>query len=58
MSKKLGDKPIQAEYLEKMNAVAQVLDELFNGDTTGPARQTGFVLLVFPYGEPDMTGRA
>ncbi len=47
----LGDKPIEPEYMEKMNAVARVLDELFNGD--GPDRQTGFILLVFPFGEKE-----
>jgi hypothetical protein len=48
---RLGDAPIEAEFREKMNAVAAALDELFNGDVKGPARQTGFVLLVFPFGE-------
>ena len=50
---RLGDAPIQAEYVEKMYAVAQALDELFNGDAKGPARETGFVLMVFPFGESD-----
>jgi hypothetical protein len=50
---RLGDAPIEAEYIEKMNAVAQALDELFNGPVKGPARKTGFVLLVFPFGEGD-----
>ena len=56
MSKKperLGDAPIQPEYVEKMQAVAQALDELFNGDAKGPARTTGFVVLVFPFGESE-----
>jgi hypothetical protein len=52
----LGDAPIEPEYIEKMNAVAQTLDEFFNGDVKGQARQTGFVLLVFPFGEKE--GRA
>jgi hypothetical protein len=50
---RLGDGPIEAEYVEKMQAVAQALDELFNGPVKGPARQTGFVLLVFPFGGKD-----
>lgn len=51
MAERLGDKPIQAEYLEKMNAIARTLDEVFNGKAKGTDRQTGFVLLVFPFGE-------
>ena len=51
MSERLGDAPIEPEYREKMAAIAQALDEVFNGETKGPARQTGFVLLVFPFGE-------
>ena len=51
----LGDAPIEPEYYEKMNAIAGVLDELFNGKLKGSARQTGFVLMVFPYG--DKSGR-
>ena len=31
------------------------LDELFNGKAKGPARKTGIVVLVFPFG--DDTGR-
>jgi hypothetical protein len=34
-----------------MNAIANALDDLFNGPVKGPARQTGFILLVFPFGE-------
>ena len=34
-----------------MAAIAAAIDEMFNGDVKGPARQTGFVLLVFPFGE-------
>jgi len=48
--RRLGDAPVEDEYRGKMTAVAQALDELFNGDARGPDRQTGFVLLVFPYG--------
>jgi hypothetical protein len=47
----LGDAPIEGEYRDKMVAVAQALDELFNGAAKGPARKTGFVLLVFPFGD-------
>jgi hypothetical protein len=48
---RLGDQPIEAEYHEKMTAVAQALDEMFNGQIGGPGRTTGFVLMVFPFEE-------
>lgn len=51
MSNALGDGPIQKEYHARMNAVAQGLDEVFNGKAKGAARETGFVLLVFPFGD-------
>ena len=51
----LGDQPIEPEYIEKMQAVANVLNEVFNGELRGPRRTTGFVLMVFPFG--DKTGR-
>lgn len=35
---------------QAMRAVALGLDETFNGDLRGEARQVGFVLLVFPFG--------
>lgn len=53
MPEMLGDAPIQKEYYEQMNAVAAGLDQVFNGDTRGPDRKIGFVLLVFPFGESD-----
>jgi hypothetical protein len=48
----LGDAaPIEKEYRVKMQAVAHTLDEFFNGNATGSDRTTGFVLLLFPFGE-------
>ena len=52
---KLGDAPIEAEHYELMNRVAGALDEMFNGEVKGDARQMGFVLMVFPFG--DKSGR-
>lgn len=49
----LGDKPIEDRYHEDMNAVAGAIDRIFNGDAKGAARETGFVLLVFPYGDTE-----
>jgi hypothetical protein len=50
---RLGDAPIQPEYHDKMQALAGALDQMFNGKTKGPARQTGFVLMVFPFGDAE-----
>ena len=47
----LGDAPIEPEYLAQMSAVAQTLDQVFNGEAKGHNRSVGFVLLVFPFGE-------
>ncbi|OAF05418.1 hypothetical protein AYJ54_00495 [Bradyrhizobium centrolobii] len=44
---------MQAKYREQMNALAGVLDEILNGDAKGAARETGFVLLVFPFGDAE-----
>lgn len=49
----IGDAPIQAAYHKMMNDVAMTLDQVFNGDAKGAARETGFVLLVFPFGAKD-----
>ena len=53
MKNKLGDGPIEKKYAAQMNALAQALDQIFNGKDTGAARATGFVLLVFPLGSRD-----
>jgi hypothetical protein len=55
---RLGDAPVEAEYHEKMVAIAQTLDELFNGKVGGPGRKTGFVLMVFPFEEVAPGGQA
>jgi hypothetical protein len=47
----LGDASIVAKYKQKMNDVAALLDRRFNGHRKGNDRPTGFVLLVFPFGE-------
>lgn len=51
MTNRLGDAPIQQKYHDMMNAVAGGLDQVFNGDAKGAKRETGFVLLVFPFGD-------
>ncbi len=45
----LGDAPIEDQYRQQMNDIARTLDMIFNGQVGGPGRQTGFVLLVFPF---------
>jgi hypothetical protein len=50
---RLGDAPIEPEFVEKMNALARGIDEIFNGDAKGDDRPTGFILLVFPFGEKE-----
>lgn len=52
-SNNLGDAPIQPEYAEMMKDVARSLDVFFNGALKGNNRITGFVLLVFPFGETE-----
>lgn len=54
-SNRLGDGPIQPEYIAQMQAIARNLDSVFNGSLKGEDREVGFVLLVFPFGT---SGRA
>jgi hypothetical protein len=53
MTERLGDAPIQEEYRRQMQMVAKALDVIFNGKMKGEDRKTGFVLLVFPFGEAE-----
>lgn len=53
MSERLGDAPIEPKYYAMMNDIAKMLDELFNGEARGKDRDTGFILLVFPFGESE-----
>lgn len=43
--------PIQAQYHETMNALAEGIDRILNGDTR--PRHTAFVLLVAGFGQID-----
>jgi predicted component of type VI protein secretion system len=47
---KLGDAGIEVQYHQLMTGVARELDRIFND---GAERETGFVLLVFPFGNHD-----
>jgi hypothetical protein len=47
----IGDGPIEKEYIEMMQMLAREIDKLFNHDLKGANRETGFILIVFPFGE-------
>lgn len=49
MTERLGDAPIEEASREKMNRLAALIDEFFNGDLRGEDRQTGFCLMIFPF---------
>lgn len=55
MTERLGDAPIEPQYIDMMKGIAGLLDKAFNGEAKGDDRSTGFVLMVFPYG--DHSGR-
>ena len=46
----LGDAPIEEQYRVLMNYIAQELDDILNKGKRGKERETGFVLLIFPFG--------
>jgi hypothetical protein len=50
---RLGDAPVEAQYHDQMTAIVRVLDEMLNMGKRGAARETGFVLMVFPFGSHD-----
>lgn len=47
---RLGDAPVEAAYHDKMVAIIETIDELFNGNARGKDKKTGIVLMVFPFG--------
>lgn len=47
--------PIESAYRKQMNALAAVLDGSLNGDEQ--PKKTGFVLLMFDFGEPTPRSR-
>ena len=49
----LGDAPIEDAHRGTMNALAAGIDGILNGNKKGAARDVGFVLLVFPFGEKE-----
>ncbi len=53
---RFGSAPIQQAYRDLMQAIAEVLDDHFNGDRRGTDRRVGFVLLIFPFGHDPKDG--
>jgi hypothetical protein len=51
----LGDGPVEKAFEGTMRFLASYIDRLFNGDLRGKDRKTGFVLMVFNFGD---AGRA
>jgi len=51
MADRLGDGPIEAEYEEGMRTIGAAIDAVFNGEGEKRERKTGFVLLVFDFGD-------
>jgi hypothetical protein len=50
----LGDGPVQEEFMDTMRGLGRAIDVMFNGppDEGGDMeRNTGFVLMVFPFGD-------
>lgn len=52
---RLGDAPIEEKHFDKMTAIVRALDESLNMGKKGDAREIGFVLMLFPFG--DRSGR-
>ena len=51
------DQRIDPQYAAQMNALAEAIDEIFNGTAKHPHKKAGFVLLMFPFGDA-AAGRA
>lgn len=51
MTERLGDAPIEDRYRKAMQDVARAIDLAFNGGAKKRDRKTGFILLVFPFGD-------
>jgi len=46
---RIGDAPVERQYVESMKQVARMIDAVFNEGATGDERTTGFILMVFPF---------
>jgi hypothetical protein len=47
----LGDGPIEPEFRAVMNDMARAIDRVLNGADPGRARENGYVLLTFKFGD-------
>jgi hypothetical protein len=51
-SHNIGDGPIEQRYRDVMQALAHGIDDVLNGpEPRTEPKKTGFVLMVFPFGE-------
>lgn len=48
---RLGDAPVEPGFRQTMNSLAGAIDQILNGELTGPDRKNGFILMVFPFGD-------
>ena len=53
MVERLGDAPIEPQYEAQMKHLARSIDRIFNGEAEGDDRKTGFILLVYPFGDKE-----
>lgn len=51
MPARLGDAPIEPQFIDMMNAIAHGLDEILNGKAKGKDRKVGFCVMLFNFGE-------
>lgn len=53
MTSELGDAPVEAKYKETMTELARFLDAQLNPLAPYGVKETGFVLMVFPFGSTE-----
>jgi hypothetical protein len=47
MTERLGDAPVEREFVDKMTAVMRTVDHFFNGEDV--PKKIGIILMVFPF---------
>ena len=43
--------PVEEAYVAQLNALASVIEQVFNGEAKGKDRKVGFALLLFDFGD-------
>ena len=51
MAQTLEDGYFEEKYREHIKSIAVSLDLIFNGEDQDKSRETGFILIIFPFGE-------